>query len=94
MNLRNWRVTTPRSRENCDLCSSAWTRATLPDADAARVQACWRKARAKHELEALEDAYPDWREITGAVDVTQQQPDPDNAFRKWLATKDEAYQRG
>jgi hypothetical protein len=40
----------------------------------------------------LVKTYPDWRAIVGAVDVSKQQPDPDNPFRKWLATKDAAYQ--
>lgn len=56
-----------------------------------------RKMLAEHtserELEVLEDAHPDWRDIVGAVDVTQQMPDANNPFRKWLATKDEQYQR-
>lgn len=43
------------------------------------------------EIEDLEDAYPDWRSIVGAV-TKEQQPDPNHPFRKWLATKDEAYQ--
>jgi hypothetical protein len=36
--------------------------------------------------------YPDWRAIVGAVDISKQQPDLNNPFRKWLATKDAAYQ--
>ena len=44
------------------------------------------------ETEALEDAYPDWREIVGAVDITKQQPDANNQFRKWLGTTPGAYQ--
>jgi hypothetical protein len=47
---------------------------------------------AKREVEALEDAYPEWRKIVGAVDVTREQPDKNNPFRKWLGTKDAAYQ--
>jgi hypothetical protein len=47
---------------------------------------------AKRELEALEDAYPEWKAIVGAVDITKEQPPADNPFRKWLATKDIAYQ--
>jgi hypothetical protein len=46
----------------------------------------------KIEVEALEDAYPDWREIVGAVDITKHAPDATNAYRKWLAGKDAAYQ--
>jgi hypothetical protein len=49
--------------------------------------------KAKQQIEDLEDAHPDWREIVGAVDVTREQPDPNNPFRKWLASKDAAYQQ-
>jgi hypothetical protein len=40
----------------------------------------------------LVKAFPDWRTIVGAVDIRKQQPDPNNPFRKWLATKDALYQ--
>jgi hypothetical protein len=63
------------------------------DADTAKLETLWAQQAAKRELEVLEDAYPDWRTITGAVDATTQQPDPDNAFRKWLTSKDAAYQQ-
>lgn len=43
------------------------------------------------QLEALDEEYPDWRTIVGAVQEGQA-PDPNNPFRKWLATKDAAYQ--
>lgn len=46
----------------------------------------------EREIEALEDAYPDWKVIVGAVDADKEQPNPDNAFRKWLGTKDVTYQ--
>lgn len=46
----------------------------------------------EREIEALEDAYPEWRTIVGAVDINKEQPDPDNPFRKWLVTKDATYQ--
>lgn len=43
--------------------------------------------------EDLEDEFPDWQKIVGAVDTRKgEKPDPNNAFRKWLATKDKAYQ--
>lgn len=43
--------------------------------------------------EDLEDAYPDWQKIVGAVDTRKgDKPDPNNPFRKWLATKDKNYQ--
>lgn len=44
------------------------------------------------EIEDLEDAYPEWRAIVGAINVETEQPDPNNPFRKWLATKDKSYQ--
>ncbi len=45
------------------------------------------------EMEALEDAYPDWKKIVGAVDISKgDKLDPNNPFRKWLMTKDVAYQ--
>lgn len=37
------------------------------------------------EVEALEDAYPNWRQIVGLP------TDKDNKFRKWLATQPAAY---
>jgi hypothetical protein len=44
------------------------------------------------ETEALEDAFPDWHSIVGAVGKDEQ-PDPNNPYRKWLATKPDDYQR-
>ena len=47
----------------------------------------------KLAAEDLEDAYPDWQKIVGAVDTRKgEKPDPNNKFRKWLATKDKSYQ--
>ncbi len=62
------------------------------DVDENKIEAIIARSAAKREIEALEDAYPDWRTIVGAVDVTKDQPDPENPFRKWLGTKDAAYQ--
>lgn len=62
------------------------------DVDASTIEGMLAQYTAKREIEALDDAYPDWRDIVGAVDVTKQQPDPDNPFRKWLADKEPAYQ--
>jgi len=45
----------------------------------------------KREIEALDDVHPTWRAIVGAVDATGQH-DPNNPFRKWLATQETAYQ--
>lgn len=43
--------------------------------------------------EDLEDEYPDWQKIVGAVDIRKgEKPDENNPFRKWLATKDKTYQ--
>lgn len=43
--------------------------------------------------EDLEDEFPDWKNIVGAVDTRAgEKPDPNHPFRKWLATKDAAYQ--
>jgi hypothetical protein len=61
--------------------------------DPAAVKKLLDERTAEREIEVLEDAYPDWRDIVGAVDVTREMPDPNNAFRKWLGTKDAAYQR-
>jgi hypothetical protein len=61
-----------------------------PDPDAlTRLLAEKTTAR---EIEVLEDAYPDWKTIVGAV-APGEQPDANNPFRKWLATKDEPYQK-
>jgi hypothetical protein len=62
------------------------------DADPAKLETLLAQYHSKRELEILEDVHPDWRTIVGAVDVTREQPDPENAFRKWLGTKDSAYQ--
>ena len=43
------------------------------------------------ETEVLEDAYPNWRDIVGTVDE-EGRHDPNNAFRKWLATQPSDYQ--
>jgi hypothetical protein len=60
--------------------------------DATKIEGMLASYTNKREIEALEDAHPDWRTIVGAVDATKQHPDPDNPFRKWLGTKDAAYQ--
>jgi hypothetical protein len=46
----------------------------------------------KDQVEALDDEFPDWRKIVGQVDITKQQPDTKNPYRKWLATQPEDYQ--
>jgi hypothetical protein len=62
------------------------------DADESKLKKMLETVVAAGRVEDLEDAYPDWRTIVGAVDVTKEQPDPNNAFRRWLATKDAEYQ--
>lgn len=63
------------------------------EADAGKIEATLATYQAKREMEALDDEHPEWRKIVGAVDITKTKPDPNNAFRKWLATKDAAYQQ-
>ena len=62
------------------------------DAVVAEIKSAMLAKIAEREIEALEDAHPDWRAVVGAVDVSKEQPDPNNPFRKWLAGKDDAYQ--
>lgn len=62
------------------------------DVDPAKIETMLASYTSRREVEALEDAYPAWRDIVGAVDITKEQPDPNNAFRKWLSTKDAGYQ--
>lgn len=64
-----------------------------PEAEDARLEAKLAAREAKRELKVLDEEYPDWRTIVGAVNVREnQQPDPNNPYRKWLATKPPAYQ--
>lgn len=62
------------------------------DADPAKLEQAYAQFHAKRELHTLEQIWPDWRQIVGAVDATREQPDPNNPFRKWLGGKDAAYQ--
>jgi hypothetical protein len=62
------------------------------EVDATKIEAMLASYTARREIEALEDAIPTWREIVGAVDVSRETPDPNNAFRKWLASKPDDYQ--
>lgn len=62
------------------------------EADDTKLTRMLAEHSSAREVEALEDAHPDWRDIVGAVDVTKEQPNPDNLFRKWLAGKDATYQ--
>lgn len=61
-------------------------------ADAPDFKALASEIANAREVEALEDTHPDWRTIVGAVDITKEQPNAENPFRKWLATKDATYQ--
>lgn len=51
-----------------------------------------RKLSVMNEVESLDDLHPTWREIFGKVDAELKPVDPNNKFRKWLATQPEAYQ--
>lgn len=46
----------------------------------------------QRELEILEEDHPDWKDVVGFIPGPDGNPDPDNAFRKWLGTKDTVYQ--
>jgi hypothetical protein len=59
--------------------------------DAAQIEALVADFNSKREVASLDEEFPDWRDIVGAVDVTMQQP-PDNAFRRWLSQQDIRYQ--
>jgi hypothetical protein len=61
------------------------------EADEAKFAERLAKHTSAREIEALEDAHPDWRNVVGAVD-TGEQPDPEHPFRKWLGTKPPEYQ--
>lgn len=50
-----------------------------------------RKERLTEAVEELEDAYPDWKDIVGAV--SDGKFDPKHPFRAWLATQPEEYQQ-
>ena len=62
------------------------------DVDPGKLESMMASYTARREIENLEDAFPEWRKIVGAVDVSREQPDGNNPFRKWLGTKDAAYQ--
>lgn len=61
------------------------------EGDETKFEALVAKFTAERELEALEDAFENWREIVGAVGVGEK-PDPDHPYRKWLAAKSPEYQ--
>jgi hypothetical protein len=60
--------------------------------DPAKLESTLAARETKRELAILAARHPDWREIVGTVDASTGQPPPDTPFRKWLATKDQAYQ--
>ena len=81
------------TRTALEAALSGLTGTGATDADPAKFETMMADYTRKRELEALEDAHPDWRQIVGAVDATTQQPDPNHPFRKWLATQPAAYQK-
>ena len=67
-----------------------------PEADTSRydeARAKDRQEKVAEQMADLEDAHPTWRTIVGAIDARTQRPDPNNAFRRWLGTKDASYQK-
>lgn len=79
------------AQQTRDALEKALSGVDAPDAptfDAGKIKETLRA----RELEILEEDHPDWAQIVGQVAGPNDKPDPDNAFRKWLATKDDAYQ--
>lgn len=64
--------------------------APAPVVDQEAIQAAAKSISNQLQIEALEDNHPTWREIVGAV--SDGQHDPNNEFRKWLATQPVEYQ--
>ena len=62
-----------------------------PEETKKQIQAASEALITKLEIEALEDAYPDWRDIVGAVD-SQGKFNPANPFRVWLGKQSAEYQ--
>lgn len=63
------------------------------EATARQISERVREATLTAQAEVLEDFYPDWKKIVGAVDLTKgEKPDPKNPFRLWLKTQPDAYQ--
>lgn len=62
------------------------------EVDATKIESMLANYTSRREIEALDDVYPEWRTIVGQVDITKEQPDPENPFRKWLSTKEATYQ--
>lgn len=58
-----------------------------------RLKKIVRQVLREAALEDLEDAFPDWRKITGAPTDDRSYIDLSVPFRKWLSTKEPAYQR-
>lgn len=82
----------PASTGWSDLGLHDWTSPAYPPPLARAAAAAQAQASIDAEIKALDEEYPDWRRIVGAVDISKRQPDPNSAYRKWLATKDAAYQ--
>lgn len=61
--------------------------------DHAAVRKVVMDARSETELESLNSEFPDWRKIVGAPDADDGPVDPNNPFRKWLASKPDDYQK-
>ena len=81
-----------QTRAAMEAALQGYTGTGAADADPAKLESMLATYTSRREIEALEDAFPEWRQIVGAVDMTREQPDANNPFRRWLATKDLAYQ--
>jgi hypothetical protein len=81
-----------QTRATLEKALSGFTGSGTAEVDYTNIESMLAKHATTREIEALADAYPDWREIVGAVDIKTTQPDAANPFRKWLATKDATYQ--
>jgi hypothetical protein len=57
-----------------------------------RIQTMMQAYVARREIETLDGVWPNWRNLTGAVDASKETPDPEHPFRKWLAGKSPEYQ--
>lgn len=78
-------------RETMEAALSGVSAPVAAEIDTPKIEQILAEHMTKREIAALEDAYPAWREIVGAVSKDER-PDPNNPFRKWLATKDATYQ--
>lgn len=74
--------------------SDAARRAEAEARRAVDIVAEVEKVLIDREMQALDKAYPTWREIVGAVDMQAGEKPPEgNPFRQWLAAQSAEYQK-